>query len=493
MFNKILVANRGEIAIRVMRACRELGIETVAVFSKADKHALHTKYADEAYLIGDAPPSDSYLNIERIIDVAEKSESEAIHPGYGFLAENPRFAKACEEAGIKFIGPKSDVIELMGSKIEARRVMRKAGLHTVPGSEGAVENEDEALEVAEEVGFPILIKASAGGGGIGMYVVNSKEELKEAIEKAKHISKSAFGDPTIFIEKYLPRPRHIEFQVLADEKGNVVSLGERECSIQRRHQKLIEEAPSVVVTEELREKMNDLVRKAAKSIGYTNAGTLEFLYHEGNLYFIEMNTRIQVEHGITELVTGIDIVKEQISIASGEELSFSQEEVEIRGHAIECRINAEDPLNDFMPSPGKIRKYRSPGGFGVRIDSGVRMGYIIPPHYDPMIAKLMVWGRNRQEAIARMRRALSEYIITGVKTNIAFHKAVMQDEAFIKGDISTRFIEERNIISKIPAILERDRAKEARWEEIFLEDKKVAAISTAIRTYIESKINQQKE
>ncbi len=485
MFDKVLVANRGEIAIRIMRACRELDIKTVGVFSEADKYSLHAKYADEAYFIGPSPPSQSYLNIDTIIDVALKSGAEAIHPGYGFLAENWKFAKACEDAGIKFIGPSSTAIKKMGDKIEARKIMKKAGVPIVPGSDDKIENADEVLEIVEEIGFPIVLKASAGGGGIGMKIVKREEDLQRIIDSTKSVSKSAFGDGTLFVEKYLQDPRHIEFQILADDKGNTIHINERECTIQRRHQKLIEETPSPIMTEDLRNEIGALAVKAAKSINYENAGTVEFIYSEGNFYFLEMNTRLQVEHPITEHTTGIDLVKEQLRIAAGEGMSQTQDEVVMRGHAMECRINAEDPLNDFTPSPGKITKYRSPGGPGVRVDSGVRMGYTISPHYDPMISKLTVWGRNREEVIARMKRALSEYIIAGVTTNIPFHKAVMDNEAFRRGKITTNFIEEQNIIKEIPKVIEADRVREARLADFFREDRRVVAISTAVSSYME--------
>ncbi|WP_456474347.1 acetyl-CoA carboxylase biotin carboxylase subunit [Candidatus Pyrohabitans sp.] len=486
MFSKILVANRGEIAVRIMRACKELGIATVAVYSEADKLALHAKYAEEAYLIGPAPPSQSYLNIDAIIDAAERSGADAVHPGYGFLAENARFVRECERHCITFIGPSSKAVELMGSKIEARKTMKKAGVPVVPGSDGEIRDTEEAKAIAEEIGYPIVLKASAGGGGIGMKVVRSEAELERAIESAKSVARSAFGDATLFIEKFLLRPRHIEFQVLADKHGKTLHLNERECSIQRRHQKLIEECPSPAVTPEMRERIGSLAVKAARSIDYTNAGTVEFIYADGEFYFLEMNTRLQVEHPITERTTGIDIVKEQILIAAGNEIEYEQEEVPLFGHAIECRINAEDPLNDFAPSPGKITRYRSPGGPGIRVDSGVRMGYTIPPYYDSMISKLVVWGRNRAEAIVRMERALSEYIITGVKTNIPFHKAVMRTEAFRRGDLSTSFIEEQNILAKIPEIIKEDEARQARLAEAFREDRRVAAIATAVSMYIDS-------
>jgi len=492
MFSKVLVANRGEIAIRVFRACRELGIGTVAVYSEADRHSLHAKYADESYLIGAAPPSQSYLNIEAIIDVAEKAGVDAIHPGYGFLAENPEFARACEKHGITFIGPSSEVIELMGSKIEARKTMKKAGLPVVPGSEGEVKDVEKAKDIAHEIGYPVVLKASAGGGGIGMQVAWSEEELENHFERARSTAKNAFGDPTVFIEKYLIKPRHIEFQVLGDGR-KVVHINERECSIQRRHQKLIEECPSPVVTPQIREEVGSRVVKAVESINYTNAGTVELIYSNGEFYFLEMNTRLQVEHPVTERTSGIDLVKEQIKIASGMEIDFDQEDVPLFGHAIECRINAEDPLNDFAPSPGKIKQYRSPGGPGVRIDSGVRMGYTIPPYYDSMISKLICWGRTREEAIARMRRALDEYIITGIKTNIPFHKAVMRSEAFIKGELSTSFIEDNRILEQIPKIIEETKARESRLLESFREDKRVVAISAAVSSYIEMKKRQSYE
>lgn len=487
MFNKILVANRGEIAIRVMRTCRELGVGTVAVFSQADKYALHAKYADEAYFIGPAPASQSYLDLDTIIDVAKKAEADAIHPGYGFLAENHRFAKLCEDADIKFIGPSSAAIKLMGSKIAARGIMEKAGVPVVPGSDENIEDADAAADIAEEIGYPVVLKASAGGGGIGMKVVNSRNELEDTVESTKAVAKSAFGDSTLFIEKYLERPRHIEFQILADSRGNIIHLNERECSIQRRHQKLIEEAPSPIMTKELRDEIGSIAIRAAASIKYENAGTIEFIYADDNFYFLEMNTRLQVEHPITEMTTGVDIVREQLIIASGWEMSHMQKEVPLIGCAIECRINAEDPLNDFAPSPGKITKYRSSGGLGVRIDSGVRMGYTISPYYDPMISKLVTWGRIRSEAIARMKRALSEYIITGVTTNIPFHKAVMNSEAFQKGDLTTGFVDEYDIIGKIPEIIEADRAREAKLADFFKDDKKVVAISAAVGSYLNIK------
>ncbi|MEE8401798.1 MAG: acetyl-CoA carboxylase biotin carboxylase subunit [Candidatus Hydrothermarchaeaceae archaeon] len=487
MFEKILVANRGEIAIRVMRTCRELGVASVAVFSQADKYALHAKYADEAYFIGPPPASQSYLDMETIIDVAEKANVDAIHPGYGFLAENFRFAKLCEDSGIKFIGPSSDSIRRMGDKIDARIIMSKAKVPVVPGSEGDVKDIGEAIDISEKIGYPIVLKATAGGGGIGMKVMSSAEELKDKFESTKAVAKSAFGNSILFIEKYLIDPRHIEFQILADSFGNTIHMNVRECSIQRRHQKLIEEAPSPIMTEELREEVGSIAKKAAESIKYENAGTIELIYSDENFYFLEMNTRLQVEHPVTEMTTGIDIVKEQLIIASGEEMSQTQDDVGLRGWAIECRINAEDPLNDFSPSPGKIKKYRSPGGPGVRVDSGVRMGYTISPYYDPMISKLVSWGRTRTEVIARMKRALSEYIITGVTTNIPFHKAVMASDAFEKGNLTTGFIEEHNILEKVPGIMEAERARDAKLADFFKDDKKVVAISAAVGSYLNAK------
>ncbi|HIP15993.1 MAG TPA: acetyl-CoA carboxylase biotin carboxylase subunit [Methanothermococcus okinawensis] len=495
MFKKILIANRGEIAVRVIRACQELGIKTVAVYSQADEHALFTSLADESYCIGPPQASKSYLNIERIIKVAKKSGAEAIHPGYGFLAENPEFTRACGENDIVFIGPPVKAIEAMGSKINAKKIMKKAGVPVLPGTDGPIEDIKDAVAIAEEIGYPVVVKASAGGGGIGMAVAHNEEELIETIESTQSIAKSAFGDPTIFLEKYLEKPRHIEIQILADKYGNVVYLGERECSIQRRHQKLIEEAPSPIMTEELRKKMGEAAVRAAKAIDYCNAGTVEFLYYNGEFYFLEMNTRIQVEHPITEIVTGIDIVKEQIKIAYGEKLSFRQEDIEIRGHAIECRINAEDPLREFVPSPGKIKYYRSPGGPGVRIDSGVCSGAEIPPYYDSMIAKLIAYGRDREEAIARMKRALKEYIILGVNTNIPFHRAVMEEEDFRKGNISTHYIEDHKkyLKEKITkyAIETMDLEKLFR-EKVFYDNKKIVALAGGLNAYITSVVNRNK-
>jgi pyruvate carboxylase subunit A len=486
MFKKVLIANRGEIAIRIMRACRELDINTVAVYSEADKNALFAKYADEAYYIGPSPASESYLNMDRILEVAHETGSEAIHPGYGFLAENPVFARRCKKEGVTFIGPDASAIESMGSKIASKETMRAAGLPVVPGSNESISDVGKAADIAESIGYPVIVKSSAGGGGIGMKVVRKKEELEHAIESTRRVAKSAFGDSTVFIEKYLEEPRHIEFQILADTLGNTIHVCERECSIQRRHQKLIEESPSPVMTPELRERMGNDAIKAAKAINYTNAGTVEFLYSKGDYYFLEMNTRLQVEHPITEVVTGISLVKEQLRIASGEGLSHKQEDIQQRGWAIECRINAEDPLNNFTPSPGKLRRYRSPGGPGVRVDSGVHTGYTITPFYDSLISKLTVWGENRDEAINRMKRALYEYIIVGVTTNIPFHKAVMNNEYFRRGELTTHFIDDHNIIADVAKVVEADKEKGATLASaIGADDKKVAAITAAVGAYMQ--------
>lgn len=487
MFKKVLIANRGEIAIRVMRACRELDVKTVAVYSEVDKNALFAKYADEAYYIGAAPASSSYLNMDNILDVAHRTGAQAIHPGYGFLAENPEFAARCEKEGIKFIGPSSRVIESAGSKIAAKKTMSASGIPVIPGSENGITDLDDALDVAESMGYPVIIKASAGGGGIGMKVVWKKEELGETLESTRRVAKSAFGDATVFIEKYLEEPRHIEFQILADSSGNIIHVGDRECSIQRRHQKLIEESPSPIMTPELRERMGTDAVRAAAAVNYTNAGTIEFLYSKGNYYFLEMNTRLQVEHPITEVVTGVDLAKEQLRIAAGQELTYKQEDIRQTGWAIECRLNAEDPLNNFTPSPGKLKRYRSSGGPGVRVDSGVHTGFTITPFYDSLISKLTVWGRNRDEAIARMKRALYEYIIVGVTTNIPFHKAVMNNEYFQRGELTTHFIEDHNIIAEVEKIVEAEKEKGATLASALgVEDKKVAAITAAVGTYIQS-------
>ncbi len=470
-----------------MRACRELEVKTVGVYSEVDKNALFAKYADEAYPIGPAPASRSYLNMDNILEVAHKTGAEAIHPGYGFLSENEIFAERCEKEGIIFIGPSSKAIESVGSKIAAKKTMRSAGIPVIPGSENGIDDLEAAVDVAEGIGYPIIVKASAGGGGIGMKVVRKTEELRETIESTRRVAKSSFGDATVFIEKYLEEPRHIEFQILADSYGNIIHVGDRECSIQRRHQKLIEESPSPIMTQSLREKMGADAVKAAAAINYTNAGTIEFLYSKGNYYFLEMNTRLQVEHPITEIVTGVDLAKEQLRIASGEALSYEQSDIQQKGWAIECRLNAEDPLNNFTPAPGKLRRYRSSGGPGVRVDSGVHTGYTITPYYDSLISKLTVWGMNRNEAISRMKRALYEYIIVGVTTNIPFHKAVMNNEYFKRGELTTHFIEDHNVIKDVEKVIESEKEKGATLASALgADDKRVAAITAAVGTYIQN-------
>lgn len=445
MFNKVLIANRGEIAVRIIRACRELGIGTVAVFSEADRNALHVRYADEAYLLGPAPSRESYLRADKILEVAKKSGADAIHPGYGFLAEREDFAAACAELKIKFIGPKPSSIAAMGDKGKARATVIKAGVPIVPGTEdvGNMTN-DDLLKIAPTIGFPLLIKATAGGGGKGMREVKSLEEMPTLLASARREAESAFGDGNVYLEKLVEGARHIEFQIMADSHGNVIHLGERECSIQRRHQKLLEEAPSLFLDDELREKMGSVAVKAAQAVDYVNAGTIEFLVDKDhNFYFLEMNTRLQVEHPVTEMVTGVDIVAEQIRIARGRQLSYTQKQIEIKGHAIECRVNAEDPFNGFMPSTGRITHSLIPTGPGVRVDTGVYPGFEITPYYDPMIAKLIVWGETRAQAILRMRRALEEYRIVGVRTNIPFHQTLMDSHRFMGGQFDTRFVEER--------------------------------------------------
>jgi pyruvate carboxylase subunit A len=476
--NKIFIANRGEIAIRVMRACREMGIPSVAAYSEADRDALFTKYADEAHCIGPPPATASYLNIQNVIEAAKESGADAIHPGYGFLAENPTFARVCEEEGIKFIGPSSRVLELMGDKVRARRKMIKAGVPVVPGTDECVSEFGQARDIATEIGFPVIIKPSGGGGGIGMTIVGDQGELADALKSTQAIATTTFGLPDVYIEKYLSNPRHIEFQILGDSKGNAIHLGERECSIQRRHQKLIEESPSPAVTPAMRAKMGEIAANAAGFVGYESAGTMEFLFSDGKFYFLEVNARIQVEHPVTEMVTGFDIVKEQIRIASGLPLSIRQEEVGINGWSIECRINAEDPLDDFAPSPGRLKNYRSPGGSGIRVDSGVYSHYSIPPFYDPMISKLISWGKDRLEAMERMRRALYEYVIVGVKTNIPFHIAVMENPRYMEGALDTGFIDrETGLFDDIKGILEKGYSLGERLPQPFSEKKKIAAIA----------------
>ncbi|HNB25087.1 MAG TPA: acetyl-CoA carboxylase biotin carboxylase subunit [Candidatus Melainabacteria bacterium] len=441
MFEKVLIANRGEIALRVIRACREMGIRTVAVYSQADSESLHVKLADEAFCIGPAPANRSYLHIPALISTAVVTGADAIHPGYGFLAENANFAQICADHRVKFIGPSVYALNSMGDKSTARDIMRKANVPIVPGTEGLVEDEREAFIIAEEIGFPVIIKATAGGGGKGMRVARDAAELSRALTAAGSEAAAAFGNAGVYIEKYLKPIRHIEIQVMADSHGNVIHFGERDCSIQRRHQKLIEEAPSPALTPELRAKMGDAAVQAARNIGYEGAGTVEFIFAENKFYFMEMNTRIQVEHPVTEMISGFDLIKEQIRVAAGQKLSLTQEEVSFRGHAIECRINAEDPERNFLPSPGRIDAYMAPGGPGVRVDSHCYPGYSIPPNYDSLLSKLICWGATRQEAIQRMQRALDEYAIGGIHTTIPFHQKVLSHPMFQKGDISTDFIE----------------------------------------------------
>ena len=445
---KVLIANRGEIAVRIIRACKELGIETVAVYSEADEEALHVELADEAYCIGPSLSTDSYLNFSNIISVANLTNCDGIHPGYGFLAENASFAELCEECNIEFIGPTSDAISRMGTKDVARETMRKAGVPIVPGSRGIVADEHEALEIAEEIGFPVIIKATAGGGGKGIRVARDKEDLISGIKITQKEAAAAFGNPGVYIEKYIEIFRHVEVQVLGDKHGNTVHLGERDCSIQRRMQKLVEEAPSPAISPQLRTEMGAAAVKAAESVKYESAGTVEFIYDHINekFYFMEMNTRIQVEHTITEMVTGVDLVQEQLKIASGEKLNFKQEDIKINGWSIECRINAENPSRNFMPSPGEVTMYLPPGGFGVRVDSAMYTGYSIPPFYDSMVAKLIVHADTREEAVLRMKRALDEFIIEGVHTTIPFHLNLMDNDVFKSGDFDTKFLEKYDVM-----------------------------------------------
>ncbi|MBR3002681.1 MAG: acetyl-CoA carboxylase biotin carboxylase subunit [Clostridia bacterium] len=440
--NKILIANRGEIAVRIIRACKEMNIKTVAVYSEADKNAMHTRLADEAICIGPASSKNSYLNIKNIIEAACITGADSIHPGFGFLAENADFARICEESNIKFIGPKSEVIELLGNKSNAKELMKREGVPVIPGSDGSVEDYNQAISICNNIGYPVLLKAAAGGGGKGIRIVNSFEELESNFNIVKQEAKNAFNDDEIYIEKYIKNPRHIEIQILADEHGNVLHLGERDCSIQRNHQKMIEETPSTIVDENLRNKMGEIAVKAAKVAGYTSCGTIEFLADsDKNFYFMEMNTRIQVEHPVTEMRTGIDIVKEQIRIAGGEHLKFSQNDIEFKGHSIECRINAENPAKNFMPCPGKINEINLPGGNGIRVDSAIYNGYTIPPYYDSMIAKIITHGATRNEAISKMKRALEELVVDGIETNRDFLFDIITNPNFIRGNFDTSFIE----------------------------------------------------
>ena len=442
MFNKILIANRGEIAVRIIRACREMGIQTVAVYSEADRDCLHTLLADEAICIGPAPSTQSYLNMERILSATVAMKADAIHPGFGFLSENARFSELCSKCNITFIGPSAEIINRMGNKSEARKTMIEAGVPVVPGSKEAVYTAEDGLVMAKEIGFPVMIKASSGGGGKGMRISRSEEDFTEFFNAAQLESVKGFSDDTMYIEKYIEKPRHVEFQIMADKFGNVIHLGERDCSIQRRHQKVLEEAPCSVISPELRRQMGETAVRAAKSVGYENAGTIEFLLDKDkNFYFMEMNTRIQVEHPVTEMVSGLDLIKEQIRVAAGEPLSVTQDQVEIRGHAIECRINAENPQKHFMPCPGRIQTVHLPGGNGVRVDTHIYSDYKVPANYDSMLMKLIVYDKDREAAIAKMQSALGEVIIEGIETNINFQYEILENEAFRSGDTDTGFIE----------------------------------------------------
>lgn len=458
MFKKILIANRGEIALRIIRACKEIGVKTVAVYSTQDATASHTIFADESVCIGPAESVKSYLNKASILSAAEITGADAVHPGYGFLAENAEFAEMCDSCGITFIGPSAEVIRKMGDKAVAKTTMQKAGVPGVPGSEGIVESEEEAMKVAREIGFPVILKAVAGGGGKGMRIVRDEQSLSNSYMMASAEADAGFGNPDLYVEKYIESPRHIEIQLLGDKFGNVVHLGERECSIQRRHQKLIEEAPSPAVDEKLRKKMGDVAVKGAKFVNYESAGTIEFLLDSSNnFYFMEMNTRIQVEHPVTEMVYGVDLIKEQIRIAAGEEMKIRQKDLYPRGHSIECRINAEDPINNFMPSPGEITNLHFAGGPGIRVDTHIYNSYRVPPFYDSLIAKLIVHARNRTEAINRLKRALHEFVIEGIKTTIPFHQQVIQTPEFIEGDFDTHFLE--NIYDKIKDQIETEESR----------------------------------
>jgi acetyl-CoA carboxylase biotin carboxylase subunit len=444
MFNKILIANRGEIAVRIVRACREMGIDSAAVYSDVDRSALHVRLADEAYPIGPAPSRESYLRIDKLMDVARRAGCDALHPGYGFLAENPGLARACAENGVTFIGPSPEAMERLGSKTAARQLAARAGVPIVPGVENPIEWLQDAERLAREIGYPVLLKAISGGGGKGMRLVAAEAEMPAAWRDAMSEALNAFGDARVYLERYLERPRHIEIQIFGDAYGHIVHLGERECSVQRRHQKVIEESPSPVATPELRRAMGEAAVKLAREAGYTNAGTVEFLVDAaGNFYFLEVNTRLQVEHPVTEMVTGLDLVKLQIRVAAGEALPFAQSDIALSGHAIECRLYAEDPDNNFFPSPGTIRSQRTPSGPGIRLDNGVYEGFTVPTEYDPLLGKLIAWGRDRAEAIARLRRALEEHAVTGIKTNAALFRGILRDPEFVRGEIFTRWLDAR--------------------------------------------------
>jgi acetyl-CoA carboxylase biotin carboxylase subunit len=450
MIKKVLIANRGEIAVRIIRACKEMNIETVAIYSEADREALHVQLADEAYCVGPISSKESYLNLTNIISVAKLTACDAIHPGYGFLAENADFAELCEECNLIFIGPSPEAISKMGTKDVARDTMEQAGVPIVPGSKGIIKSTEEATELANKMGYPVIIKATAGGGGKGIRVARSEQELVKGIQITQQEASTAFGNPGVYIEKYIEDFRHVEIQVMADAHGNVIHLGERDCTIQRRLQKLLEETPSPALDHEIRRQMGEAAVKAAQAVNYTGAGTVEFIYEykQKKFYFMEMNTRIQVEHPVTEMVTGVDLIKEQIRVASGEKLSLTQDEVNFQGWAIECRINAENPAKNFMPSPGKVEMYLPPGGYGVRVDSAVYPGYSIPPYYDSMVAKLITYGKTRDEAIAKMKRALSEFVIEGVHTTIPFHLQLLDHPDFVKGEFNTKFLEQHELVTQ---------------------------------------------
>ncbi|KAB2444664.1 acetyl-CoA carboxylase biotin carboxylase subunit [Bacillus luti] len=450
MIKKVLIANRGEIAVRIIRACKEMDIETVAIYSEADKESLHVQIADEAYCVGPTVSKESYLNLTNIISVAKLTGCDAIHPGYGFLAENADFAELCRECNLIFIGPSPEAISKMGTKDVARDTMKEAGVPIVPGSQGIIKNAEEAIELANQLGYPVIIKATAGGGGKGIRVARHEEELVKGIQITQQEASTAFGNPGVYLEKYVEDFRHVEIQIMADTHGNAIHLGERDCTIQRRLQKLLEESPSPALDENIRKQMGEAAVKAAVAVDYTGAGTVEFIYEykTKSFYFMEMNTRIQVEHPVTEMVTGVDLIKEQILVASGEKLSLQQEEVQFNGWAIECRINAENPAKKFMPSPGKVEMYLPPGGFGIRVDSAVYPGYSIPPFYDSMVAKLIVHGKTREEAIAKMKRALSEFVIEGVHTTIPFHLQLLDHPDFVKGEFNTKFLEEHELVTQ---------------------------------------------
>ena len=486
LFNKVLVANRGEIAIRVMRACRELGMETVAIYSDADRRAIHTRYADEAHHIGAAPPAQSYLQLDKIVKLAGDVGAQAIHPGYGFLSERPEFPEACQAAGITFVGPPAAAMRAMGSKLEARALATSHGVPVTPGSD-ALDDPAAAASVAREIGFPVIVKPSGGGGGIGMKVVEKQEDLGAAIESSRNAARASFGDPTVYVEKYVRKPRHIEIQVIADEHGNVVHLGERECSIQRRHQKILEETPSPAVSPEIRTRMGEAAISAARAAGYVNAGTVEFIFSEGDFYFLEVNARLQVEHPVTEEVTGIDLVKEQIRVAAGMPLSFTQEGVRWTGHAIEMRINAEDPARRFIPNPKRIARWVAPSGPGIRVDSGFGPGSEVPPNYDSLVAKLIVHGADRAEAIARASRALREFVLVGPATTIPYHRAILESPVFRAGKLTTRFIDDH------PELIEAARrfVGEPSPMDYGADSRRVAAAAAAVAAVLSHSPAQQ--